>query len=51
MRSKIKKWLINFFKIGCPECNGKLSQDFIYIAKNGTEINVYTCDTCKNNFI
>jgi hypothetical protein len=46
--SRFFRW----FKIGCPKCNiGKLNQDGIHHCWGGCELNVYSCDKCKSQFV
>ena len=46
--SRFFRW----FRISCPKCKvGKLNQDDIHHCWGGGELNVYTCDKCKSQFI
>jgi hypothetical protein len=46
--SRFFRW----FKISCPKCNeGKLTQDDIHHCWGGGELNVYSCDNCKSQFV
>ena len=46
--SRFFRW----FKISCPKCKrGKLTQDAIHHCRGGGELNVYSCDECKSQFI
>lgn len=46
--SRFFRW----FKISCPKCKtGKLTQDDIHHCWGGGELNVYTCDKCKSQFV
>lgn len=46
--SRFFRW----FKSSCPKCKaGKLNQDDIHHCWGGGELNVYTCDKCKNQFV
>jgi hypothetical protein len=43
---------IRLFKINCPKCKvGKLHQDDVYHSFICTEVNVYSCDKCKTQFV
>lgn len=43
--------ILNLFKLKCPKCNGKLTQDFVHHFWGGTEVNGYTCIKCKKQWI
>lgn len=46
--SRFFRW----FKTSCPKCKvGKLNQDDIHHCWGGGELNVYTCDKCKSQFV
>ena len=43
--------IVNWFKLKCPECKSKLTQDFIHHFWGGGETNGYTCTKCKKQWI
>lgn len=44
---RIWKWL----SLKCPDCGGVMENDDCHITRFGTQINVYTCQECKRQWI
>ena len=43
--------ILDYFKLRCPKCRGKLTEDFTHEFWGGGEINGYTCKKCKTQWI
>ncbi len=51
MKSIVKK-ILGLFKLRCPECNKRtLIQNDIHHLNTGGELNIYSCNNCKKEFV